>query len=74
MNHRIDKAIKEYEKKFYGTAKGNFTVRDLYEIKALTEDQSIYDALYEALKAGFVIGYRCSCGEIAKAQRDIVNG
>lgn len=74
MNHRIDKAIKEYEKKFDGTARGNFYARDLYEIEALTEGMGIYDALYAALKAGFVIGYRCSCGEIAKAQRDIVNG
>lgn len=59
-NNRIDKAIKEYEKKFKGTARGNFYARDLYEIDALTEGQSRYGSLYEALKAGFVIGYQCS--------------
>jgi len=69
MERDLKKAIQEYDKRFNNAAhnEGAFYAMDCYKIKEMSKgntiDSLLYDAISNALKAGFMIGYR-------KAQRD----
>ena len=72
MKRDLHKAIEEYKTKYYNRSdgKGAFYVTDVNQIKELSESrdtkETLYNAIGNALEAGFMIGYRT-----AKKERSI---
>ena len=70
MKRDLTRAVEEYNRKYNNpqTGKGSFYLEDLNQIKDMSKSRtgegvSLYGAIGNALKAGFIIGYRT-------AQRD----
>jgi hypothetical protein len=82
MNHRVENAVKEYDKRFSSfdenglyrrssTRNGNkaaFYIHDLEDVAKMGKG-IVFEAIEIALKAGFVIGYRCRQMEEKKAKK-----
>lgn len=58
MRRRIKNAAEQYDKKFGKSKRGQFYLSDLYEIEEET-GLNPWDSISMALRAGFMIGYRC---------------
>ena len=57
MKHRsMEKAISEYRRKAAGIQQRDFTVREALQIKEM--DGDLFNMIYNALMAGWAIGYR----------------
>ena len=72
MNNRIRNAVAEYRRKYTGRTgeQGKFYTADFYEVLELAQEDAkgssadlIISAVFDALEAGYMIGYR-------KAKRD----
>ena len=69
IDTRIEKALAAYKKKYANTktTAGGFYMTDYHDIIRLSRDKKgnldPYNPIFNALEAGFIIGYR-------KAQRD----
>ena len=72
MKRDLEKSIEAYKKRFYNATgnAGAFFASDVEQIKdlATTEDGevSLFDAIGNALEAGFMIGYRYAKNEARK--------
>ena len=51
----IKKAVEDYKQKFRGNDR--FTLSDMAQVKEISTDD-IYDMIINALRAGYMIGYR----------------
>lgn len=69
MKRDLQKAVQDYQKRYYNSRsnEGAFYASDFYQIKEISgggyDARTLYNAIGNALEAGFMIGYR-------KAQRD----
>lgn len=70
MARSMQRYIDEYRKTFCGRKDtlGAIYLPDVDEIYRLNEGKSIFDAISNAMYAGFMIGYKCAKGR-AKAAR-----
>lgn len=58
---RIKKALDQYRKYHQKTGKGNFYLRDVYEVVQMNDTRRGYDVFglaADALRAGYMIGRR----------------
>ena len=69
MKDRVRNAIAEYDRKFWGTNQGQFNVGDLYCVCKSSDTADYTDVAMQALKAGFMIGYRKGKADTKKAQK-----
>lgn len=73
MKRDLKKCIAEYDRKYTGGS-DKFYYSDIKQIKQIAEDRAAwisiedttYHAITSALKAGFMIGYRCAQRESRK--------
>lgn len=68
MKDRVRNAIAEYDRRFWGTKQGQFNVGDLYSVCKSSDTTDYTDVAIQALKAGFMIGYRKGRADAKKAQ------
>lgn len=73
MRKRIKNAAEEYDKRFGESERGQFYLSDYYEIQEETKLES-WDSISMALKAGFMIGYRCKAIEEFNSLKEKDNG
>ena len=76
MTRDLHKAVAEYEKKYFDRSdgKGAFYNSDYQQIvdmaKAADEYERIMpEAIWKALEAGFMIGYRTACRDMGDKRR-----
>ena len=58
MTRDLRKDIAEYHRRFDNTNTGNLYTNDFYQIREISE--STVDMVFNALEAGFMIGYRAA--------------
>ncbi len=66
MKNRIEDAVKEYNSKDWKGTEAAFFASDLDSIYQIYKNKGIYDAIWGALEAGFMIGYRKGCKDKRK--------
>ena len=58
MKNRIENAVREYHSKKWKKTEAGFFFSDIDAIFQIYNNNGIYDAISDALYAGFMIGYR----------------
>ena len=72
MKRDLKKAVQEYDKRYSkkDSGEGAFYASDIIQIKEMSEGNTaanlLFDAISNALKAGFMIGYRKALRDLKK--------
>jgi len=76
MKRDLTKAVAEYDRKFNNpqTGKGAFYLDDMEQIRNMSKSKtgqgtSLYSAIGNALKVGFIVGYRTAQRDARKARK-----
>ena len=72
MERNVKKDIEEYRRRYYGTSStnGKFNQNDFYQIVEI--GGSKLDIIFNALEAGFMVGYRLAKREDRKRAKQAV--